>query len=329
MLSRRSNRSQALPEYLLPAHELCVTHHDVLLELLLSGERSGIFSADRAIDFHDAEDAAAFEASEDVFDWLARTRRDEERAELLRAVVFPALLSDLLHFVYEALENARKGKLTVCYALIRKPIKENLFLLEKICEDVLEFASELSTKPQRKLRAEKAGGLEPHQRRIERVLAVLRNGNRFDAGYLAQLRYDKSADDGFDGPSNQALHLFTSAEAIRTQPLNVNFIFSDENARQTQWYFLYSRLPYVLDYARQLVEHVCASFGTTDPTYLDDIERRLMAKTLLWAPNIEGHYRCEQLDDYVGAITKQLDRECEAQGYRKPTHRDLIRMSKT
>ena len=87
-----------------------------------------------------------------------------------------------------------------------------------------------------------------HANRIRKVLATLRDHRGYDAEYLAQLRYDKNAQDGFDGVCNKALHLFTGHDAIRTEPLNINFIFSDLDSMVTQWSYLYSRLPYLLSY---------------------------------------------------------------------------------
>jgi hypothetical protein len=51
-----------------------------------------------------------------------------------------------------------------------------------------------------------------------------------------------ATDDGFAGMRNKALHLFTEHQALRTERLNINMIFSDDDARQTQWYYCYSRL---------------------------------------------------------------------------------------
>ncbi len=315
-----------LPEYLLPAHELCFLHHDILVELLRSGEETGAFQHE--IELRDDHDQSLFADSEDIFEWLERTRRAAERAELLRRIVFPALLSDLLHFVYQALDSSRLAKLSVCYALIRKPIQENLFLLETIAADVTEFSQHLTVDPQ-KLRAQKVGGLAAHERRVAAVLAAMDEKDRFDAAYLARLRYDRSADDGFDGFCNKAIHLFTDHPAIRTAPLNVNFIFSGADERLTQWYHLYSRLPFLLDYTRQVVEHICAQFCVTDRVYRADVERRMMAATLLWAPAIDSDFRHPAIERYVAVTERRLTRECVAAGHRAPSRVDLVRMKDT
>ena len=300
-----------LPNYLVSAHNLCFLNHDVLVELLRSGEEAGIFSQKFA--FSDEVDRQQFEAADDVFTWFENTGRTAERSEVLKRIVFPALLSDFLHFIYEALESSRKAKLNVAYALIRKPIQENLFLLEVIAADPDGFARYLIENPL-KLRAGRAGGLGVHAARIAVVLKAIGEEDRFDAKYLAQLRYDKN-EDGFDGICNHAVHLFTEHEAIRTEPLNINFIFSGSDEKVTQWYYLYSRLPYILFYARRLVEHVCATFAVTDQAYLANVERRLMAATLLWAPNIEPTYCHPAIDKFVEATRLRLTQEYVEAGY--------------
>ena len=177
------------PAYLQHAHDLCFLNHDVLVELLRSGEESKVFF--HRIPLIDDNDRELLKEADDIFSWLETTNRVEERTELLKRVVFPALLSDFLHFTYEALECSRKGKLTVSYALIRKPLQENLFLFEVIATAKYDFATWLVENPL-KLRARHAGGFDAHIKRIGTVLSLLEQKDKFDAEYVAQLRYSKA-----------------------------------------------------------------------------------------------------------------------------------------
>jgi quinol monooxygenase YgiN len=201
------------------------------------------------------------------------------------AVVFPAILSDMLHCVYEVLETSRKAKLNVSYMLLRKPIQENLYVLEAVIADRAGFARKLTEDPIQ-LWSQGAGEREAHTINIATVLKVIGDDGRFDAGYLAQLRYDKSTEDGFDGICNKAIHLFTSHPAIATEKLNINFIFSDWESKETQWAYIYSRLPYLLAYAYQIVEYVCAGISPTAPEYLDEVQRRIAAHAILWGQTL-------------------------------------------
>jgi len=265
------------PSYLEQAHDLCFLNHDILVELLRSGEKNKIFHQN--INFRSKDDQELLEKSDNIFEWFEITGRKLEYVETIRRSVFQALLSDFLHFIYESLSCSKKEKLTVSYALLRKPIQENLLLLEIMAIDIHDFSNKLTENPLA-LRAKNYGGIEGHTKRIQSVLEIL-GEERFNAAYLAQLRYQKS-EDGFDGICNKSMHLFTEHKKIKTENMNINQIFSGTDSKKTQWYFLYSRLPYILFYARSLIEYICGTFSNTDPKYLSNIENRVMAATILW-----------------------------------------------
>lgn len=313
-----------IPKQFISAHDLCFLNHDVLAELLRSGEQQGIFW--HSLPLRGDDDRRVLEETGDIFDWLEKTGRTKERGELLRRLVFPALLSDFLHFIYESLQCARKAKLTVAYALLRKPLQETLFVFEKLASDLEGFSSAMANDPVQ-LHSQNAGGVDVHIKRISKVLQIIDEANRFNATYLAQLRYDKTAQDGFDGVSNQAIHLFTHHPSIRTEQLNINFIFSGEDSRLTQWNFLYSRLPYILGYSRCLVEYVCSTLFVTDPVYLRDIDRRISASILIWEHYIESGYRQPYIEKFIEETRSRLYAQCRTAGYGEPEQNDLIRMS--
>lgn len=217
-----------LPEQYWLAHEFCFFLHDVMARLLQAGERSGIFKVSLALT---DDERRSFEETDDILDWVMEHRSPEERSAVLVTMVFPAVLSDMLHCVYETLETSRKAKLNVSYMLLRKPIQESLYLLETAVADRVAFATKLSADPL-KLWSQGAGGCEAHTPNIALVLGTIKEEQRFDAGYLAQLRYDKAASDGFDGACNRAIHLFTGHKSIKTEAMNINFIFSNAAAKR-------------------------------------------------------------------------------------------------
>jgi len=297
-----------------------------MTQLLMSGTKASAFK--QTVEFRDDADKLALEEADDIFAWLEQTRRVDERAALLVSTIFPAVLSDALHCFYEALETSRKAKLNITFILVRKPLQESLFLLESVIADRSDFAEKLATDPV-KLWSQTAGGLDVHAKRIQKVLDVMGEANRFDANYLAQLRYDKSAADGFDGVCNQAIHLFTGHKAIATQPMNINFIFSDWDSKVTQWAFLYGRLPYLLVYMHCLVEHVCADIAPTTPAYVQDIGRRISALIILWWETVQPPYINEMLLQFFTETKANLTKHCHKAGFRAPRRRDLAKMANT
>jgi hypothetical protein len=130
-LAQRKNTH--LPQKFHAGHDLCFMIHDVLTQMLVSGIKASIFNIN--ISFRNSDDLAEFKRSNDIFEWLEKTRRVEDRANFLVTVVFPAVLSDMLHCFYEALETSRKGKLGISFMLLRKPLQESLFLLQSVLVD--------------------------------------------------------------------------------------------------------------------------------------------------------------------------------------------------
>ncbi|CAD6880282.1 hypothetical protein [Methylomonas albis] len=295
-----------------------------MVQILRSGEEGGFFIT--TIDLLEDEDQELSKAN-DIFVWLANKNRTNDRANILVSMIFPAVLSDALHCVYEALECSRKAKLGISYMLIRKPLQENLYILESIILDKLSFAETLAI-DSLKLRHKNAGGVEGHRKRISQVLNILGEEKRFDPLYLAKLRYDKSFEDSFDGICNLAMHLFTEHPKIRTDNLNINFIFSGWDQKLTQWAYLYSRLPYLLFYMHLLVEYITERIAPTSKEYLDDISRRISASIILWWECLDEQYQSTQLKVFFQETEKWLNLHCLENGFPTPSTDDLQSMSK-
>jgi len=315
-----------LPDKYLIAHDLCFLNHDILVQLLASGEAQNIFT--HRFKFKSEDEANTFRNSNDLFGWLESYGRIEDRVKIIRTAIFPALLSDLLHFVYESLDISKKAKLTVVYALLRKPLQENLCLFEQMLVDMNGVHDTLSIEPE-KLYSQSAGGIEAHTKRIEQVINILEMNDLFDPKYIAQLRYDKNTDDGFDGICNKAMHLFTAHKSIKTETLNINFIFSDHECRSYQWEYLYSRLPYLLVYTRSIIERIGLSICQTNPLYLEELERRSSAGVLLWSKSVDPEYWTDALLKFIESTAIRLAGNCINNGYRLPTQNDLEQIYST
>lgn len=312
-----------LPSEFKRAHELCFVLHDIMLQSLVAGEEGGIFRATVKIPAEVEKNLIG--DGESLLRWLEAEQRFEDRAAVVLSTVFPSVLSDMLHCIYEALQSSRKAKLNITYMLIRKPLQESLFLFESILLSRVEFTAKLATNPL-SLRGGNAGGPQAHTSRIQKVLETIGKAHLFDAAYIAQLRYEK-CDDGFDGVCNQAMHLFTEHKAIATAPMNINFIFSGWNEKWTQWAFLYSRLPYLLSYMLGVLEHLTKDFALTHPAYVEEIDRRVAALSLLAWAQTDERYASEQLETHAGENYAWLEEHFGEVGTKKFTLKDLQRMA--
>lgn len=323
-MNRLLEANTALPEQFHEGYKFCFAAHDIAAQLLVSGMEQGIFVTNLTL--RDEKEQKDLEQAEDLVDWLQKSGRMDDEADVLVTVAFPAVLSDMLHCIFEALEASRKGKLAVAYMLLRKPFQESLYLLESVVADKALFAKMIAEDPA-KLRPQNAGGIDGHARRIKKVLEVIGEVSQLDAGYLAMLRYDKTSRDSLDSICNKAMHLFTDHKAIKTELYNINFIFSQDEQVLTQWAYLYSRLPYLMTYFVCLVEHIAERFAQTHPTYTQDMNRRLAAQLLKSHAQITENYQTEQLTQLAQMTYCWLSNHCLENGFPLPEAGHLSRMA--
>lgn len=320
----RNKRIDFLPPEFEDAHQLCVMNYQIMLEMLRSGERRK--SYDSSVELRDDAERQSLEESDDILEWLGRVKRLDDRARVLKRIVFPAVLSDFLHFIYNALDASRNAALTVCFSLLRKPIQDNLSLMEVIATDVMKFAEHLSTEPP-KLSSKQPGNSDNHFKRIELALKRMDEQARFDAKYLAQIRYDKKYAGGLSGICDRALHLFTHHEVVRTEPMNINMVFIGDEERWSQWNLLYSCLPYILVYSWLIFEHVFTSLdSSTDPAYLRDIHRRVAAGIIMWGNSMQPEDIADPIQHLIEKSRTLLNEECRVNSHRSFLDADLIHM---
>lgn len=325
-MKRLLEDNTVLPERFHEAYKFCFAAHDIAANLLVSGMEQGIFVTNIAL--HEGKEKSELEQADDIIDWLKRRGRMDDEADVLVTMAFPAVLSDMLHCIFEALEASRRGKLAVAFMLLRKPFQESLYLLESVVADKAAFAKMIAEDPVR-LRPQNAGGIDGHTRRIQTVLEIIGETSRLDADYLARLRYDKTSRDSFDGICNKAMHLFTEHKAIKTELYNINFIFSQADQILTQWEYLYTRLPYLMTYIVCLVEHIAERFAHTHPTYTDDMNRRLAAQMLMCSPYVSEDYEQENITHLMHETYHWLTRHCLENGFPEPEAEHLSRMAST
>jgi len=311
-----------LPKEFDIAHDLCFVIHDAIGAILTDGETGGFFK--HRIAWSNLELGAAFDAAENPVEWLQANDMPQDAAKILKCVTFPAVLSDMLHCLYEALECSRKGKLNVTYMLLRKPLQESLYVFEEIVISLEDFAHKLSTQPLN-LRAERAGGVDAHARRIARVLGILDAKVRFSPKRLAELRYDKAV--GFDGACNRAIHLFTEHHAIRTELMNINFVFSGPAEKQAQWEYLYLHLPYVLDYMRLVIDRIAHGMSPLDLRYQEEVTRKIAALFGLWTAWADPVLFDEALAVHAHDHQRWLEAHCEERGHDDIDAADLHTMA--
>lgn len=271
-----------MPDKFRLGYDVSMYMHDYLARLLVEGQESKLF--DTSFSVSGAEEQPR-QDEEDLLLWLERNGRHDVLGELLYKAVFPALLSDFCHFLFEALSCTRKGKLTVAFALLRKPLRESLHYMEWLLADPAELLNTLYNEEPTTLAIK--GDAQRMQGIIEKALSRCENSPALDAELLYRLRYDK-AFDGFDGMCNQAMHLITTKHPINTLKQNFNFIFSTWDDMESQWDFMFRNLPLVLFYACDVVTALTRALSDQQPAHMELESLRKAAGFTAWCASLVG-----------------------------------------
>ena len=233
------------------AHHYCFFLNDTLGKLIRDGEESGLFSVSFSLANLPSEQRQEFVNSElvgeDLVSWLEEHGYTDVVNDLTERQITVAVLTDAAQFIYEALRCSEKGKLTVTYALLRKPLRENLLFLELLLTDRTRFLELLANDTEELgiFALPKSASAKPI---IESAVRAIGREETLNPSFLYDLRYAKHKHFSLEATWNKATHLVTTDKHFATEANNLNFIFSDRYATQSQWDDLYRKLPILLFY---------------------------------------------------------------------------------
>jgi len=261
--------------------------HDQLVETLKSAEEANVF--DSTIKFKDESHGKLVEglSGEEFINWLERNGYKSEVVVLYYKQLCAALLSDFLHFIYESLKCSQKGKLTVAYALLRKPLKENLFYMEWLLARPGDFLKRFEEEsPQRfKLPHPDEPTESEHIAIIREATENTKTGMWMDAEFLHELRFKKNSPISLEPLWQKANHLVTTFKYMETEECNLNFVFSDSDAHYSQWTGYYQFVPILLYHAVEVIEALLKRFAKRKDEESDIMPLRNVAGMMLYLKN--------------------------------------------
>ncbi len=229
-------------------HEFCFHLHDLMVTLLREAELSK--AAHVSIKFSSVQQAKEFEthADGDPITCLQRLGFHDDVKRISINQLCLALFSDMLHFIHEALKALEKRKTTVAFALLRKPLRENLFFAAWMCANEDEFFKKFADSPSDQMESEAL----PKAKRVQILADAIKQldfKSFLAADLIYSIIYEKVTDRGFAILFDKAMHLVTSRGLhLRTEEMNLNFIF--KNPLDNDVYdFVYLRLAYLLVFA--------------------------------------------------------------------------------
>jgi len=227
-------------------HELCFYLHDAMVSLLKGADE--VRASTLNVTFETSEELDCFVKKNDPIGYfLDRNETDIARRIALNQVT-PALFGDFLHFIYETLSCLERRKFVVAFALLRKPMQQNLLFASWMLADETAFFEDFRQSP--------ADHMEEHKfpiaKRIkifEAVLSKVEHHGLLDASLIHEIIYNKELPRGFAPLFAKANHLVTSrGQLTRTEDMNLNFIFKNP-ADNDVYESVYFGLSYLLWYA--------------------------------------------------------------------------------
>ncbi len=241
-----------LPKEYKELHDLCFYLHDILVQVVVEGEKKKLF--DTVVRFEKSSDVEKVKDNSDILEWLITNGYEDEFKSIVIKQVLIATISDYCHYIYEALKCSEKSKLTITYTLLRKPLKDNLLLFEWIMTNRNEFIENFQ-KDSIYYAIDKIASTKKKMF-IEYSVNQINYYGTFNTDFIYNVRYSKKTDYSLERVWNRASHIVTTIEDYKTESLNLNFVFSGEDSKESQWNYLYSVLPYLLFYTVEVIQMI-------------------------------------------------------------------------
>jgi hypothetical protein len=217
-------RLHLIPEEYRQQHSFCFWLHDLILDVMKQALSARI--ADVHFEFKSEDEKKAFAAASDPITFcLENGRSNVAKRIVLNQLVLP-LYADALHFIFESLKALEKRKYTIAFALLRKPFKYSLLFLTWIFADEDDFYARLASDPGESFNEQKISK-EKRKTLLADAIAGLHFNSCFDCETIYGMVFDRNNPSGLTQLFDKANHLVTSHPSMRTENLNLNFIFKN------------------------------------------------------------------------------------------------------
>ncbi|WP_433752289.1 hypothetical protein [Paenibacillus amylolyticus] len=243
--------------------------YDVIADMPRKADQYNLTSV--TLKFDNEEAAHSFESAEDMFDWMDKNGYHETSVKMFVSHMFFSLLSDFCFYLYESLSCAERGKVSVAYSLLRKPIRDNLLYLEWLLDDSEEFYSTFMTKSaeQYDVASKKIFDESRIQKIMDSAAEKTYMGENLNKNNLVYtLRFNNKELIGLPRIWSQSMHLVTTfSRNYLTAQGNLNFIFADSDNWNEYWDYYYLVMPMLITYSLEICEALFISI--TDVTELE------------------------------------------------------------
>jgi hypothetical protein len=254
------NEKIALPKKYRPVNNICAIIYDQLTEIYKRSNYQDFLDHNIKLDSKTQKLVKELRADKiHILDWLKENELNDDLTRLLTKNITLAVASDFLNFFFESISNAKRGKLTIAYALLRKPFMDELLILEQLLVDPHDFI-------QRFFHSGNPDDYDPSDKNIDKKAIIKKAISKLNANIvftedlIYELRYDKSSPNGLNGMVNHALHIVTNDRNYKTQRQNLNLVFSGTEDFVDYWDHYYYFVPYLLIYTVSIIDVIIFNY---------------------------------------------------------------------
>lgn len=303
----------ALPKEFHQRHNISVVLYDFLADILSKPRYKGLTSTKIPLDKETKRVINKInKGGIHILDYLTNNNRKDEIVTVLTKHVFMSVLHDMTSFIYESLSCARKGKMSVAYSLLRKPLTDELIILEQLLIDKEDFIDRFHFQGTPSLYDPSANNLKHDKlssitsKAIEKVGLI----GPFFKETVYDLRYNKASISGLNGMMNHAHHVVTADKNYRTEDKNLNFVFSIEEDYKRYWTHYYHFVPYLLIYTSCIVDRLAHGLVKVNSDYGALREFKRYLSMLFWVR--ETSFKSNKsVDKFFKLLSKALIVTCK------------------
>ncbi len=214
------------------------------------------------------EDKARLDECGDLWDFLKKYK-EEQFYTLLNKHLILGLLKDFCYFMQGSMDCSNKMRLVISYALLRRPIVDNLKILLRILMDEAFYDNFI-----------KKDVYDPTYMKDDELKSLLNKTDemRFSKPITGSFIYDcifeKTNPGSVINLSNRAIHPVTTKPWNKTGAMNCNFMFTTPVDTAELWKHYYTYLPAILMFYSELFN--CAVFGL----FKDEVNMDLYPKRM-------------------------------------------------
>lgn len=189
---------------------------------------------------------------EHILDFLVRINKNDKHDEIITSNILNGLISDICQFLQIVLFSSMQMRLTVSFALIRKPFVYDLLIILR-----LYFTKDFLPKFNNDTSFDTTKLTEDDKLQLLQISEQVLISNSIKASDVYNFIFNQKLPDSIINMSNKALHPSTTRNHNNsTKVQNLNFVFSTSNDENAQWEYLYNRLPLLLLYLNEVLEFI-------------------------------------------------------------------------